>query len=403
MTIRIKVAKTAKELDDVYRLRYKVYVEKEGYFKELAGKTERIIDHFDAVPKMANIIAYSGDIPIATIRINSDTDMLLPSDELFDFSDYRNSIANSSEETLVASAGMLAIDTEWRNRRDIFQALFKMCADIGASWGATHVIATINIRSASIYGRLGFTQHSDEIWIPEINESIVAMTNEFPALYAWAFGQFSPDSHQLIKDFSGHFEYLLTSADTTIFNAGDEGEAAYLVGHGEVKISYTDEKSKQSHHLATLQTGELFGELSLIDGESRCANAIAHKNTELIVLHRQDFLHEIYHDRVKITSILKIFCNRIRELDKKSFMYAHGSTDERLDYFLNKVKQTASFSKDGQKKVAKINVEDFAFMASVTTEETDNYLHNLEQQQKIACQANKIIFYIGNTSDSFTS
>jgi len=398
MAIRIKIAKTAKELDDVYRLRYKVYVEIEGQFKELEGKTERIIDHFDTVPKMVNIIAYSDDTPVATIRVNSDTDILLPSDELFDFSDYRNSIANSSEETLIVSAGMLAIDSEWRNRRDVFQALFKMCADVAASWGATHVISTISIKSVSIYGRLGFVRHSDEIWVPEIGDSIVAMTNEFPKFYAWAFGQFSSDYYELIKNFSGHFEYLLTSANTTIFNSGDDGDAAYLIGRGEVKISYTDEKSKQSLNLTTLHTGELFGELSLIDGQSRSANAIAQKNTELIVLHRQDFLHEIYQDPVKITSILKIFCNRIRELDKKSFMYAHGSTDERLDYFLNKIKQTTSLSKDGQKKVAKISLEDFAFMASVTTEEAEDYLHSLEQQQKIECQANKITFYIGAES-----
>ncbi len=395
MAIRIKIAKTAKELDDVYRLRYKVYVEGEGYFKDLAGKTERIIDHFDAVPKMANIIAYSDDTPIATIRINSDTDILLPSDEIFDFSDYRNAITKLSETTLIVSAGMLAIDIAWRNRRDIFQALFKMCADIGTSWGATHVISTINIRSVSIYGRLGFTQHSDEIWIPDIGESIVAMTNEFSTFYTWAFGQFSADYYALITHFSGHFEYLLTSADTTIFNAGEESDTAYLIGRGEVKISYTDEKSKQSLHLATLQAGELFGELSLIDGQLRSANAIAQKNTELIVLHKKDFLNEIYQDPIKIMSVLNIFCNRIRELDKKVFIYAHASMHERLDYFLNQIKQTASLSKDKQKQVAKITLEDFAFMASVSIEETENYLQHLAQQQKIAYQANKIIFYTG--------
>jgi len=398
MAIRIKIAKTAKELDDVYRLRYKVYVEKEGSFKALAGKTEHIIDHFDAMPKMANIIAYSDDIPVATIRINSDTEILLPPDELFDFSDYRNSIANTSEKILIVSAGMLAIDTAWRNRRDVFQALFKMCADIAASWEATHILSTISIKSVSIYGRLGFTQHSDAIWIPDIGDSIVAMTNDFSTFYTWAFGQFSPDYHELIKNFSGHFEYLLTSADTTIFNAGEESDAAYLIGRGEVKISYTDEKSKQSLNLTTLQTGALFGELSLIDGQLRSANAIAQKNTELIVLHRQDFLNEIYQDPAKITSVLKIFCSRIRELDKKVFIYAHGSTYERLDYFLNKIQQTASLSKDKRKQVAQITLEDFAFMASVTTEEAQDYLKNLEQQQKIAYQPNKITFYIGAES-----
>ena len=45
MSVRIKVAKSAKELVDVYKLRHLVYVEGEGYFKDIVG--EMIVDHFE--------------------------------------------------------------------------------------------------------------------------------------------------------------------------------------------------------------------------------------------------------------------------------------------------------------------------------------------------------------------
>ena len=142
MSIRIKVATTAQELMDVYHLRHQVYVEGEGYFKDLAGHGDTIIDPFDTIPYVANVIAYSGDTPVGTIRVNRDSEILLPSDEVFDFGPYRERInkerqQNNQPSCMVFSAGMLAIAKPWRNRRDVFRALFKMGCDVGYSWGAT--------------------------------------------------------------------------------------------------------------------------------------------------------------------------------------------------------------------------------------------------------------------------
>ena len=55
MAIRIKVATTAKELNDVYRLRYQVYVETEGCFKDIKGNL--IIDQFPKRPNLSEIKA----------------------------------------------------------------------------------------------------------------------------------------------------------------------------------------------------------------------------------------------------------------------------------------------------------------------------------------------------------
>lgn len=102
MTIKIKIAKTAKEIDDVFRLRYDVYVKEEGLYGDAYDAHQRIIDQFDVVPGAANIIAYNGDEPIATIRINGDTEIGLPLDELYDYSPYRASeLAKDSVSTFV--------------------------------------------------------------------------------------------------------------------------------------------------------------------------------------------------------------------------------------------------------------------------------------------------------------
>ena len=115
MPIRLKVARTANELDDVFRLRYDVYVVERHKFQESTEEIERrIIDRFDAVPDVANIVAYNGDIPVAAMRINKDSVIGLPAEQYYDFSEARAALekefrlAGTKEPTLV-SGSMLAI------------------------------------------------------------------------------------------------------------------------------------------------------------------------------------------------------------------------------------------------------------------------------------------------------
>ena len=87
MSVRIKIANNACELDDVFRLRHMVYVKQEGVFQ--GAEEGRVFDRFDVQPPVANLIAYDGVKAIGTLRINLDTGTDLPADELYDFSEYR--------------------------------------------------------------------------------------------------------------------------------------------------------------------------------------------------------------------------------------------------------------------------------------------------------------------------
>ena len=397
MAIRVKVAQTPKELTDVYRLRYQVYVEGEGYFKDMHG--DLIVDHFDSVPQVANIIAYSDDIPVATMRANCDSEILLPSDEMYDFTEYRARINELAKEkngrVLFGSAGMLAIAEPWRNRRDVFRALFKMCCDVGHSWQITHIISTVNVRTASMYKRLHFEELSEQVWLPAIGEHIIAMGNNFEPIYDWAFGIFA-DKHDFLESFSGCFQYLLISAGSEIFQPGCEGHEAYLISKGLVNISRSDPESKESLSLATLSRGDMFGELSLIDDMPRSATAVAVSNVELIVLNREVFWEKAHKDPQYLKGLLQILTKRLRDIDQRAFVYAHASVNTRLQFFLNKVLETAVKSnKKPDQYVAKLTVEEFAYMASAPHIEAINYLLNLQLSEKLKLTPKEVIF-LGN-------
>lgn len=397
MAIRVKAAETANELADVYRLRHQVYVEGEGYFKNHPG--DHIVDQFDTLSQVINVIAYKGDTPIGTIRLNRDSEIGLPCDEIYDFSEYRKSEtakakAEGLPEPIFCSGGMLAIAEDWRNRRDLFQALFRMTLDVGGQWGGTHVLLTVNVKSASIYKRLGFSIISDEIWSDAIGEHIVAMVSPFKPVYDWAFGSFS-DKKELLDSFAGCFQVYLADSGTDICIEGEEGHEAFLISKGLVDITRTDGEINEKLHLATLGEGELFGELALIDDQTRSATVTAKSNVELMVLSRDVFWDKLHQDPEYLKSLLKVLTRRIRDADQRALVYAHGDNHTRLRFFLNKILETSIPSiKSPGHWLVRITLEEFACMANTPVAPTLDFLTSLEQEGKIILN-NKSITFIG--------
>jgi hypothetical protein len=116
MPIKVKIAETAKERNDVYKLRHQVYVKEMGCYPNLNDNI--IVDLFDTLPHCVNIIAYFEGEAIGTIRINLDSEILLPADTQFDFAPYRRQIEiqakNDNQPVLFCSATMLAITKQWQ-------------------------------------------------------------------------------------------------------------------------------------------------------------------------------------------------------------------------------------------------------------------------------------------------
>ena len=78
MAIRLKVAKTPEEIDDALWVRHEVFIVEDGKFGGKPAPDARMMDRFDALPDVYNIIAYDGDEPIATIRLTKENEIGLP-------------------------------------------------------------------------------------------------------------------------------------------------------------------------------------------------------------------------------------------------------------------------------------------------------------------------------------
>src|ERR1700751_3411356 len=94
---------------------------------------------------------------------------------------------------------------------------------------------------------------------------------------------FSSLDEKARRDIAAYAKPRNFSAGEPICRLGDRGDRLVGGGVGAVRISLPTTRGKEVI-LADLRTGELFGEIALLDGKPRSANVTALTNCELTVL-----------------------------------------------------------------------------------------------------------------------
>lgn len=105
------------------------------------------------------------------------------------------------------------------------------------------------------------------------------------------------------------------SDSTELFHKGDSGDAMYLIVTGRVRISITDEDRKEIT-LAELAQGDFFGEMSIIDGRKRSADATVIEDGRFAVLSRPDFLAFVRSNPDVALGMLGALTDRLRRTDE---------------------------------------------------------------------------------------
>lgn len=98
----------------------------------------------------------------------------------------------------------------------------------------------------------------------------------------------------------------------TIFKEGEEGQHAYLIKSGEVKITKIDDQDRPMT-IATLKKGNIIGEMALIDDAPRAASAISLDQTEVMVITKEEFQKRLSNSDQVIGLLLQTFTQRLRQ------------------------------------------------------------------------------------------
>lgn len=82
---------------------------------------------------------------------------------------------------------------------------------------------------------------------------------------------------------------LKVPADHTLFQAGDPGDSLFIIKTGQIELFIKD-TAGQKIVLTTAQSGDMFGELAMLDTGPRTATALALADCEVLVLDRSDLI-----------------------------------------------------------------------------------------------------------------
>ena len=100
-------------------------------------------------------------------------------------------------------------------------------------------------------------------------------------------------------------------AGETIVSQGDEGVGFFLITDGQVKVV------RDGNDLATLGSGDFFGEQALLDNYRRSATVTAVAPTKTLAIMRSDFIAEVRANPDIAVEILAVMSRRLREVEDK--------------------------------------------------------------------------------------
>jgi N-acyl-L-homoserine lactone synthetase len=301
MGIKIKIARDPKEIDGIFKARYKVFAEEEGKFPNRPDK--RVFDHYDALPTTRNIVAVVGDKVVGGMRITENSKAGMPSEHYFDFSPYLDENA-----THLASTSMFCLQRDFRAMRKIAFMILCMSCYWGIRRGITHVVAPINPAIAPLIQMVGFKPVSDIVKHPASGMDILPMVLDMKNMQD-TFLEYAKNQH--MDEWLESFDREFFKAGEKIINYGDDADCAYIVVEGELEVSVPQESTNEELAITKMGRGELIGELALLIDSKRTANITAVTDCDLMVLDRETFQTQIMGDPKHAKTALSILGRRL--------------------------------------------------------------------------------------------
>jgi CRP-like cAMP-binding protein len=105
-------------------------------------------------------------------------------------------------------------------------------------------------------------------------------------------------------------------AGQVVFGRGDPGRDIYLVTNGRVRLSVLTAEGRELS-FAHAETGQIFGEIAVLDGGSRTADATAVTKLSTLTLSKPALMRLIETRAVVREGVIKFLCARVREADQQ--------------------------------------------------------------------------------------
>lgn len=179
----------------------------------------------------------------------------------------------------------------------------------------------------------------------------------------------------------------------TFFRKGARGDALCIIKRGRIKISLSSGAGDEVI-LAIFSETDFFGEMALLDGKPRSADATALEPVDLLLLSRQDFISFLSANSNAMLAVLESLSQRLRRTDDllhdTCFLHVSGRFAKKLVELA-----LAHGRRDGD--VIRINLgltqKDMASMVGATRESINKELRVLREKGLVTIEENVICIH----------
>ena len=126
------------------------------------------------------------------------------------------------------------------------------------------------------------------------------------------FGATSPD---LLTDLASRASTVSLAQNEMLFFKGDIGDRLYILVTGAIRIGATSPEGREVSYVV-LGPGAVLGEIAVIDGGERSADAKAMELSTLLALDRRDVLAFLHQHPGQALHFMKLLCGRLRRADE---------------------------------------------------------------------------------------
>lgn len=176
-----------------------------------------------------------------------------------------------------------------------------------------------------------------------------------------------------------------------ILHEEDTNNFMYMILSGKLKIVQTTGEGKEII-LAIHQSGQFFGEISLIDGKTSPATVMAAEDSLIILVARKDFHDLLISHRKVLYNLLQIMCARLRDSwDKLKILTLKDPAERIRLLFLMLSLHNGKKTPEGTLLNTKLTHQNIADMTGLTRETVTRILNKWQNSGKITILGNKFI------------
>lgn len=195
------------------------------------------------------------------------------------------------------------------------------------------------------------------------------------------FSDLNDDQLDQIVKLSKTRNYLKNSM---IILEEEYGDIVFVIKTGTVKITRVNDEGKEVI-LALLGPGEIFGELAILDGEARSANALAQENCKLVLINREEFLDILKHNFQISFRLMCELAKRLRKSDQQIEALSLSDAEHRIGVSLLNLAEDMGVIRKGKVTIQNLPFQqDIANMAGTSRETVSRVMKILENKNMIS-------------------